>query len=59
MSDTWPDGDEEWLIGRCQICDKEIGRGQLYPLCEKCTRTCQAHARLDRHHREWVKDGKP
>ena len=58
MSDT-PDGDEMWLIGHCQLCDREIGRGQLYPLCKRCEQSCRAHARLDRDHREWVKDGKP
>jgi hypothetical protein len=59
MTDEWPDGDEEWLRGRCQICDKDIGRGQLYPLCSRCESTARAHAKLNRAYREWEADGKP
>ncbi|MEE8113037.1 MAG: hypothetical protein V3T23_01660 [Nitrososphaerales archaeon] len=43
----------------CDICGVKISAEKFPPLCFICTSKVVAHVRLDREHREWVKDGAP
>ena len=43
----------------CSDCDGEIQPDAKYPLCDRCSRTAEAHARLERHAREYaMEDGR-
>lgn len=43
----------------CNLCDKALPEDAELPLCERCESTAKAHARLERHQREWEEDGCP
>ena len=43
----------------CNLCDRPLPADAAMPLCDRCSGTARAHARLDRATKEWEADGRP